>query len=146
MPAARSVFGMTISISHFPVIAPDVDAAVAFYRDALGLEVVNDVPYGEFRWVTLATPGSSVGQIVISQPHAGRSEQEGDQIASLVALGAFGPIVFDTDDLDSAFEKARASGLGEVLQEPMDQGWGVRDCAFRDPAGNMVRVGEKQAA
>jgi predicted enzyme related to lactoylglutathione lyase len=137
---------MTISISHFPVHAPDVDAAVAFYRDALGLEVVNDVPYGEFRWVTLATPGSSVGQIVISQPHAGRSEQEGDHVASLVALGAFGPIVFDTDDLDAAFEKARASGLGEVLQEPMDQGWGVRDCAFRDPAGNMIRIGEKQAA
>ena len=85
------------------------------------------------------------GQIVISQPHAGRSQQEGDQIAALVALGAFGPIVFDTDDLDAAFEKARATGLGEVLQEPMDQGWGVRDCAFRDPAGNMVRVGEKAA-
>jgi len=134
---------MTISISHFPVLAPDVDAAVAFYRDALGLEVVNDVPYGEFRWVTLATPGSSVGQIVISQPHAGRSAQEGDQLAALVSLGAFGPIVFDTDDVDAAFEKAQASGLGEVLQEPMDMGYGVRDCAFRDPAGNMVRVGEK---
>jgi predicted enzyme related to lactoylglutathione lyase len=134
---------MTLTISHFPVIASDVDAAVAFYRDALGLEVVNDVPYGEFRWVTLATPGSSVGQIVISQPHAGRSEQEGDQLAALVSLGAFGPIVFDTDDLDAAFERAQASGLGEVLQEPMDMGYGVRDCAFRDPAGNMVRVGEK---
>jgi predicted enzyme related to lactoylglutathione lyase len=134
---------MTMSISHFPVIAPDVDAAVAFYRDALGLEVVNDVPYGEFRWVTLATPGSTVGQIVISQPHAGRSEQEGDQLAALVSLGAFGPIVFDTDDVDAAFERAQASGLGEVLQEPMDMGYGVRDCAFRDPAGNMVRVGEK---
>lgn len=132
-----------MSISHFPVIAPDVDAAVAFYRDALGLEVVNDVPYGEFRWVTLATPGSTVGQIVISQPHAGRSEQEGDQLAALVSLGAFGPIVFDTDDVDAAFERAQASGLGEVLQEPMDMGYGVRDCAFRDPAGNMVRVGEK---
>ena len=134
---------MTISISHFPVLAPDVDAAVAFYRDALGLEVVNDVPYGEFRWVTLATPGSSVGQIAISQPHAGRSAQEGDQLAALVSLGAFGPIVFDTDDVDAAFEKAQASGLGEVLQEPMDMGYGVRDCAFRDPAGNMVRIGQK---
>lgn len=134
---------MSISVSHFPVHASDVDAAVAFYRDALGLEVTNDVPYGEFRWVTLSSPGSSVGQIVISQPHAGRSAQEGDQIAALVALGAFGPIVFDTDDLDAAFEKARATGLGEVLQEPMDQGWGVRDCAFRDPAGNMVRVGQR---
>jgi predicted enzyme related to lactoylglutathione lyase len=137
---------MSISVSHFPVHAVDVDAAVAFYRDALGLEVTNDVPYGEFRWVTLSSPGSSIGQIVISQPHAGRSEQEGDQIAALVALGAFGPIVFDTDDLDAAFERARATGLGEVLQEPMDQGWGVRDCAFRDPAGNMVRVGERAAA
>jgi predicted enzyme related to lactoylglutathione lyase len=134
---------MSISVSHFPVHAVDVDAAVAFYRDALGLEVTNDVPYGEFRWVTLSSPGSTVGQIVISQPHAGRSEQEGDQIAALVALGAFGPIVFATDDLDAAFERARASGLGEVLQEPMDMGYGVRDCAFRDPAGNMVRVGQK---
>jgi len=134
---------MTITISHFPIHAPDVDAAVAFYRDALGLEVVNDVPYGEFRWVTLATPGSSVGQIVISQPHAGRSEQEGDQVAALVALGTFGPIVFDTDDVDAAFEKARATGLGEVLQEPQDMGWGVRDCAFRDPAGNQVRINQR---
>ena len=81
----------------------------------------------------------------MSQPHAGRSEQEGDQLAALVALGVFGPIVFDTDDVDAAFEKARASGLGEVLQEPMDMGYGVRDCAFRDPAGNMVRIGQKSA-
>jgi len=137
---------MTITVSHFPVLAPDVDATVAFYRDALGLEVVNDVPYGEFRWVTLATPGSSVGQLVVSQPHAGRSQQEGDQLAALVALGVFGPIVFDTDDVDAAFEKARASGLGEVLQEPMEMGYGVRDCAFRDPAGNMVRIGQKSTA
>lgn len=136
---------MTIAVSHFPVHAVDVDAAVAFYRDALGLEVVNDVPYGEFRWVTLATPGSSVGQLVISQPHAGRSEQEGDQVAALVALGVFGPIVFDTDDVDAAFERARATGLGEVLQEPMEMGYGVRDCAFRDPAGNMIRIGQKSA-
>lgn len=105
--------------------------------------IVNDVPYGEFRWVILATPGSSVGQIVVSQPHAGRSVEEGDRIAELVAQGAFGPIVFDTDDLDAAFERACATGLGEVLQEPMEQGWGVRDCAFRDPAGNMIRLGER---
>lgn len=136
---------MTITVSHFPVHAADVDGAVAFYRDALGLEVVNDVPYGEFRWVTLATPGSSVGQLVISQPHAGRSEQEGDQVAALVALGVFGPIVFDTDDVDAAFERARSTGLGEVLQEPQDMGYGVRDCAFRDPAGNMVRIGQKSS-
>ncbi len=136
---------MTITVSHFPVLAPDVDAAVAFYRDALGLEVVNDVPYGEFRWVTLASPASSIGQLVISQPHAGRSEQEGDQVAALVALGVFGPIVFDTDDVDAAFERARATGLGEVLQEPSDMGYGVRDCAFRDPAGNMIRIGQKSA-
>lgn len=134
---------MSITVSHFPVIAPDVEGTVAFYRDALGLEVVNDVPYGEFRWVTLASPGSSVGQLVVSQPHAGRSEQEGDQLAALVALGVFGPIVFDTDDVDAAFEKARATGLGEVLQEPTDMGYGVRDCAFRDPAGNMIRIGQK---
>lgn len=136
---------MTITVSHFPVHASDVEAAVAFYRDALGLEVVNDVPYGEFRWVTLASPGTSVGQIVISQPHAGRSQQEGDQVAALVALGTFGPIVFDTDDVDAAFERARATGLGEVLQEPQEMGYGVRDCAFRDPAGNMVRIGQKSA-
>lgn len=136
---------MSITVSHFPVIAPDVEGTVAFYRDALGLEVVNDVPYGEFRWVTLAAPGTSVGQLVVSQPHAGRSEQEGDQLAALVALGVFGPIVFDTDDVDAAFEKARATGLGEVLQEPTDMGYGVRDCAFRDPAGNMIRIGMKTA-
>jgi predicted enzyme related to lactoylglutathione lyase len=134
---------MSIAVSYFPISAPDVEAGVAFYRDALGLEVVQDVPHGEYRWVTLASPDTPVGQIVLSQPHAGRSPQEGDLLATLVAQGAFGPIVFDTDDLDALFARARATGLGEILQEPADQGWGVRDCAFRDPAGNMVRVRQR---
>ncbi|MEO5535099.1 MAG: VOC family protein [Pseudolysinimonas sp.] len=133
---------MTISISHFPVSAPDVDASVAFYRDALGFTVVMDVPNGSYRWVTMASPDDPNAQIVLSEPHAGRSQQEGDEMLALVAKGAFGPIVLRTDDVDAAFERARSSGTGEVLQEPMDQGWGVKDCAFRDPAGNMIRIAQ----
>jgi catechol 2,3-dioxygenase-like lactoylglutathione lyase family enzyme len=116
----------------------DPEAALAFYRDALGFEVRNDVKAGEFRWVTVGAPGQDL-DIVLSQPHGGRSHTEGDALLSLVTQGSLQAAIFRSDDLDATFEKVRASGA-EVLQEPASQPWGVRDCAFRDPSGNLVRI------
>lgn len=118
----------------------DPDAALGFYRDALGLEVRLDVANEGFRWVTVGAPGQEVG-IVLSQPHGGRSQVDGDALLALATKGALQAAIFSTADLDSTFERVRASGA-EVLQEPTSQPWGVRDCAFRDPSGNLVRIQE----
>jgi predicted enzyme related to lactoylglutathione lyase len=123
-----------------PVHDPDV--ALGFYRDALELEVRNDVKSGEFRWVTVGAEGQDV-DIVLSQPHGGRSEAEGDALLALVTQGSLQAAIFASDDLDATFEKVQASGA-EVLQEPVSQPWGVRDCAFRDPSGNLVRIQERR--
>lgn len=133
------VEGMNLSLTYCYITIDDADVALAFYRDTLGLELRNDVAKGNFRWITLSPPSQPDIQIVLSQPHAGRSEADGDALAELLAKGALNAAVFSTDDLDATFEKLVASGA-EVLQEPIDQGWGVRDCAFRDPAGNMIRI------
>ena len=93
-----------------------------------------------FRWVTVGAPGQDV-DIVLSQPHGGRSQAEGDALLSLVTQGSLQAAIFRTDDLDATFEKVRASGA-EVLQEPVSQPWGARDCAFRDPSGNLVRIAQ----
>ena len=127
---------VTVSAMFIPVHDPDV--ALGFYRDALGLEVRNDVKSGDFRWVTVGGPGQDV-DIVLSQPHGGRSQSEGDALLALVTQGSMQAAIFRTDDLDATFERLRASGA-EVLQEPAKQPWGVRDCAFRDPSGNLVRI------
>lgn len=132
---------MTVTVSTMFVPVHDPDAALAFYRDALDLEVRNDVTVGDFRWVTVGTPGHDV-DIVLSQPHGGRSRAEGDALLTLVTQGSLQAAIFRTDDLDAAFEKVRASGA-EVLSEPAAQPWGVRDCAFRDPSGNLVRIQEQ---
>lgn len=120
-------------------IVNDVDEAIAFYRDALGLEVRNDVASGGFRWVTLGSPDQPVVELVLSQPHAGRSQQDGDALQELLTKGVLSQYVFVTDDVDGMFERIRTTGA-EVLQEPADQPWGPRDCAFRDPSGNTVRI------
>ena len=130
---------MTISLQYTNVTVSDVDEALRFYRDALGLEVQNDVPSGEFRWVTLGTDAQPGLGIVLSVPHAGRSKADGDAVQELLTKGVLPMLVFSTDDLDATFERVRASGA-EVLQEPIDQQWGPRDCAFRDPSGNTVRI------
>jgi len=132
---------MTISLQYANITVNDVDEAVAFYRDGLGLEVRNDVANGGFRWVTLGSADQPGVEIVLSEPHAGRSQPDGDAIQELVAKGMMPMLVFRTDDLDAAFERARQSGA-EVLQEPIEQPWGPRDSAFRDPSGNMVRLSE----
>ena len=132
---------MTISLQFTNITVNDVEESLPFYRDALGLEVLNDVPSGEFRWVTLGTDAQPGLGIVLSEPHAGRSQAEGDAIQELLTKGSLPMLVFASDDLDKTFEAVRASGA-EVLQEPKDQGWGPRDCAFRDPSGNHIRISQ----
>jgi predicted enzyme related to lactoylglutathione lyase len=129
---------MTLSLKFCNVTVNDVDESVAFYRDALGLDVLNNVESGGFRWVTLGNADSASAQIVLSEPHAGRSQADGDALQELLTKGVLPLLVFVSDDVNAAFERARATGA-EVLQEPIDQGWAL-DCAFRDPSGNTVRI------
>ncbi|MFI5827722.1 VOC family protein [Streptomyces sp. NPDC051578] len=136
---------MNISLQYCHITVNDVDEALGFYRDALGLEVRNDVASGDHRWVTLGSPAQPGLEIVISEPHAGRSQADGNALQELLTKGVLPMVVFRTDDLDATFEKVRASGA-EVLQEPIDQPWGPRDCAFRDPSGNLVRINQAPAA
>ncbi|GAT88370.1 lyase [Paenarthrobacter nicotinovorans] len=132
---------MNISLKYAHVTVNDVDESLAFYRDALGLEVRNDVGSDGQRWVTLGSDAQPDLELVLSPPHAGRSQADGDAIQELLTKGVMPMLVFSTDDLDATFEKLRASGA-EVLQEPIDQPWGPRDCAFRDPSGNMIRINQ----
>jgi catechol 2,3-dioxygenase-like lactoylglutathione lyase family enzyme len=136
---------MTISLQYCHITVNDLDESLAFYRDALGLEARNDVASGGFRWVTLGIAAQPGLEIVLSEPHAGRPQADGDALQELLTKGVLPMIVFRTDDLDATFEKVRASGA-EVLQEPIDQPWGPRDCAFRDPSGNMVRISQAPKA
>jgi catechol 2,3-dioxygenase-like lactoylglutathione lyase family enzyme len=131
---------MTVTVSAMFIPVHDPEAALGFYRDALGLEVRMDVSNEGFRWVTVGAPGQDLG-IVLFQPHGGRSKAEGDALLSLVTQGSIQAAIFKTDDLDTTFEKVRGSGA-EVLQEPTSQPWGARDCAFRDPSGNLVRIAQ----
>src|ERR1700722_17097352 len=132
---------MTVTLNAMFISVHDPDAALGFYRDALGLEVRLDVSSEGFRWVTLGAPGQDVN-IVLSQPNGGRSQEDGDALLALVLKGSLQAAIFSADDLDATFEKFRASGA-EVLQEPASQPWGVRDCAFRDPSGNLVRIQQR---
>ena len=131
---------MAVNLSTTFIPVHDPEAALGFYRDALGLEVRLDVSNDGFRWVTVGSPGQDVG-IVLFQPHGGRSQTEGDALLSLVTKGSLQAAIFSSDDLDTTFEKVRAAGA-EVLQEPTSQPWGARDCAFRDPSGNLVRIAQ----
>jgi uncharacterized glyoxalase superfamily protein PhnB len=103
--------------------------------------VHNDVASGGFRWITLGGATQPDLEIVFSEPHAGRSQADGEALQELLTKGVLPMSVFRNDDLDAIFEKMRASGA-EVLQEPIDEPWGPRDCAFRDPSGNMVRISQ----
>jgi catechol 2,3-dioxygenase-like lactoylglutathione lyase family enzyme len=132
---------MTIALQYTHITVNDVEESIAFYRDALGLDVVQDVTSGDHRWLTFGTASQPGLGIVLSDPHAGRSQADGDALQELLAKGVLPNIVFSSDDVDAAFERVRASGA-EVLQEPMDPGYGTKDCAFRDPSGNMVRIAQ----
>ena len=132
---------MAVTLSTTFITVHDPEEALGFYRDALGLQVRNDVSSDGMRWITLGADGQDV-DIVLSQPHAGRSQAEGDAVLALVLQGSFQAAIFRADDLDETFEKVRASGA-EVLQEPVAQPWGARDCAFRDPSGNLIRIAQR---
>ncbi|MFE1381165.1 VOC family protein [Streptomyces sp. NPDC058740] len=131
-----------IRLSQCFIAVDDHDKALAFYRDVLGLEVRNDVGFENMRWVTLASPDQDV-EIVLEPPLADPTASAADRqaVAELLAKGMLRGVIFSTDDVDATFERIRAAG-GEVLQEPVDQPYGVRDCAFRDPAGNMLRFNQ----
>ncbi|HEX6025330.1 MAG TPA: VOC family protein [Solirubrobacter sp.] len=122
----------------------DPDAALSFYRDVLGFEVRNDVGYKGMRWITVGPPSQPDTSIVLHPPGAdpGVTDEERQTIAEMMAKGTYAGIVLSSPDLDAAFEHIEASGA-EIIQEPMDQPYGVRDCAIRDPAGNMVRINQQ---
>ncbi|MGV9271101.1 VOC family protein [Kitasatospora sp. NPDC003701] len=131
---------MEIRLSQCFIAVDDHDRAIAFYRDVLGLEVRNDVGFEGMRWVTVGAPSQPDVNIVLEPPLADPNASAADKqaMAELMAKGLLRGVIFATDDCDAAFERVSAAG-GEVLQEPMDQPYGVRDCGFRDPAGNLVR-------
>jgi predicted enzyme related to lactoylglutathione lyase len=130
-----------VSVCFIPV--DDHDKALAFYRDALGLEVRNDVAFEGMRWVSVGSPSQPDVEIVLEPPVAdpGASSADKQAAAELLAKGLLRGVIFSTGDCDATFEHIRAAGA-EVLQEPMDMPYGVRDCAFRDPAGNMLRFSQ----
>jgi catechol 2,3-dioxygenase-like lactoylglutathione lyase family enzyme len=132
---------ITIHSSFLP--HDDPDASLAFYRDTLGFEVRNDVGYGGRRWITVGPVGQPDTSIVLHPPAAnpGITDDERRTILELMAKGSYFGVNLATADLDGAFAKLEASGA-EVAQEPTEQPYGVRDCAFRDPAGNMLRIQE----
>ena len=139
---APGSYGPSVAVTVSSVFIPvhDPDAALRFYREGLGLEVRNDVAAGDLRWVTVGAPGQDV-DVVLFPPHGGRSQAEGDTLLQLVTQGSLQAAIFRADDLDATFAALRAAGV-EVLQEPAAQPWGVRDCAVRDPSGNLVRIAQ----
>ncbi|ANZ14530.1 VOC family protein [Streptomyces noursei] len=132
---------ITIHASFLP--HDDPEASLAFYRDTLGFEVRNDVGSGTMRWITVGPAGQPDTSIVLHPPAAdpGVTDAERRTITEMMAKGTYGIIVLATKDLDATFERLQ-SGDAEVVQEPTEQPYGVRDCAFRDPAGNLIRVNE----
>jgi uncharacterized glyoxalase superfamily protein PhnB len=134
---------LTIHSSFLPHADPD--ESLAFYRDTLGFEVRGDVGYGGMRWITVGPVGQPDTSIVLHPPAAdpGITEDERRTIAEMMAKGTYATIILATADLDGTFERVQACGA-EVVQEPTDQPYGVRDCAFRDPAGNHVRINEQR--
>jgi catechol 2,3-dioxygenase-like lactoylglutathione lyase family enzyme len=134
---------MNLTLSQCFVLIHDPDLALAFYRDTLGLELRNDVAKGDFRWLTVGAD-SQPGVAVVLTNYLNGSPADQDALAALIAKGALNGVHFHTDDLDATYEKLRASDA-EIVQEPTDQPWGTRDCAVRDPSGNLVRIDQPPA-
>ena len=132
-----------ISIHSSFLPQDDPDAALAFYRDTLGFEVRGDVGYNGLRWITVGPAGQPGINIVLHPPGVGPgiTDEERRTIAEMMAKGTYATVILATKDLDGTFGRIQA-GDAEVVQEPTEQPYGVRDCAFRDPAGNMVRIQE----
>lgn len=134
---------MDISIHYAFLPHTDADAALGFYRDTLGFEVRNDVGYDGMRWITVG-PVNQPGTSIVLHPPAvdpGITEDERRTVLEMIAKGTYTAITLATDDLDGLFGRLQASGA-DVVQEPTDQPYGVRDCAFRDPAGNLIRINQ----
>jgi uncharacterized glyoxalase superfamily protein PhnB len=135
---------MNLTLSTCFVLTHNPEKALAFYRDTLGLELRNDVAKGDFRWITVgAADQPGVAIVLTNYLNGGPADQ--DALVALLAKGALNGVHFNTDDLDATFEQLRAAGA-EIVQEPTDQPWGTRDCAVRDPSGNMVRIDQPPAA
>jgi len=134
---------MDIIIHYAFLPQTDPDAALAFYRDTLGFELRNDVAYNGMRWLTVGPANQPETSILLHPPAAdpGITDDERRTVLELIAKGSYGALTLATKDLDGLFDKLQASGA-DVVQEPMDQPWGVRDCAFRDPSGNMIRINQ----
>jgi catechol 2,3-dioxygenase-like lactoylglutathione lyase family enzyme len=141
--AAPSVIAMDITIHSSFLPHDDPEESVAFYRDTLGFEVRLDVGGGKMRWITVGSPNQPDTNIVLYPPSAtpGLTDDERRLIAEMMAKGSFGMILLATRDLDGTFERLQAGDV-EIVQEPTEQPYGVRDCALRDPAGNMIRIQE----
>ncbi len=136
---------MSIILTNCFIAVHDHDQALAFYRDALGLEVRNDVKYEGMRWVSVGPVSQPEVTIVLEPPLADPGAPAGDRktMEEMLAKGFLRGVNFAVEDLDATFERVRAAG-GEVMQEPMDMAYGTRDCAFRDPSGNMIRISQKK--
>jgi len=134
-----------VSITIYQTLLPhdDADASLAFYRDTLGFDVRNDVEYGGMHWLTVGPPDASEPSIVLYPLAAtpGITDDERRTVAEMMAKGTFASINLATADLDGTFERLQA-GDADVVQEPTDQPYGIRDCSFRDPAGNLIRIQE----
>ena len=134
---------MDITIHTASLPHDDPDASLAFYRDLLGFEVRGDVGKGRMRWITVGPPNQPGTSILLAPPAVdpGITADERRMISEMMAKGTYGWILLATKDLDGTFERLEASGA-EVVQEPTEQPYGIRDCAFRDPAGNLIRISE----
>ena len=135
---------MDLSIHASFLPQDDPDAALAFYRDTLGFEVRNDVGYAGLRWITVGPPGQPGTSIVLeppAPPGCGLTDDERRAIVEMMAKGSYARITLATPDLNETFTRLQASGT-EIVQEPTDQPYGIRDCAVRDPAGNLIRISE----
>lgn len=136
---------MDLFIHTTPLPHTDPEASLAFYRDTLGFEVRTDVGSGSMRWITVGPPEQPATSILLAPPAVdpGITDDERRTIAEMMAKGTYGWIMLATEDLDGTFERLQAGGA-EVVQEPLEQPYGVRDCAFRDPAGNLIRIRESR--
>jgi uncharacterized glyoxalase superfamily protein PhnB len=138
------VTGMDITIHQSFLPHNNAEEALAFYRDTLGFEVRNHVEYGDQHWITLGPPNQPDTAIVLTPPaiDPGITDDERKMITEMMAKGTYAGINLATKDLDATFEKLQQADNADVVQEPTDQPWGIRDAAFRDPSGNMIRIFE----
>ena len=141
--STRSPATASLGVANCFLVVDDHDKALTFYRDVLGFTVTKDVTMGDYRWLSVTTPTQPDLEITIQSVgiYPGCSDEDRQAMDTLLVKGLMNPLIFRCDDVDAVFEHLRAAGA-EVLQEPIDQFYGVRDCAFRDPAGNMLRFNQ----